>query len=205
MKNMKFRRIFAGACVATMLITTPAMAEQTGTKELTEAHDTDSTTVKAHIAGADDVTYVIQIPEVVDFGTLKQPNSPGVSYATEQITVKCTQLDGLQSGQALAVMVKDSEAQENSDPFKLKKTDNEDAVLTYNILNHEGNNVQDLHWYTNGFLFNAFTGAGQEATDTLRLDCGQLYGKDLAVYGGDYEGTLNFHSTIASINDVSGN
>lgn len=205
MRNLPVKRMVAAVCAVTMLIATPVMAAQTGTKELTDMHDTDSTTVKAHITGADNVTYVIQIPEVVDFGTLKQPNSPGTNYATEEITVKCTQLDGLQSGQALAVLVKDSEAQDRTDPFQLKKTDNADAVLTYSILNHEQNNIQDLQWHANGFLFNAYTAAGQEATDTLRLDCGQLYGKDLAVYGGDYEGRLMFHSTIATIDNVIGN
>lgn len=205
MKNLTFRRMIAAVCAGTMLIATPAMAGQTGTKVLNNSHTTDNTTVKATVDGPDTVTYVIEIPETVDFGTLKQPNSSGVSYATTDITVKCTLLDGLQSGQALAVLIKDSEAQDRTDPFQLKKTDNTDAVLTYSVLNHEQNNIQDLHWYSNGFLFNAYTAAGQEATDTLRLDCGQLYGKDLSVYGGHYEGRLTFHSTIATIGDIIGN
>lgn len=203
MRNLKFKRIVAAVCAGTMLIATPAMATQTGTKELTDTHMTDNTTVKATVAGANQVTYVVQIPETVDFGTLQQPNSPGTSYVKIPITVTCTQLDGLQPGQALAVLVKDSEAQDRADPFKLENMNG--AVLTYNILNNRDENVQDLHWYANGFLFNAFTGAGQPATDTLRLDCNQLYGKDLTIYGGEYTGTLRFHSTIATIDAVSGN
>ena len=205
MRNMKFKRVFAGVCLVAMVVATPVMAEQNGTKELINNHDADSTKVKANIIAADEVIYVIRIPEEVDFGELKQPNSPGVSYATEQITVECTALEGLQSGQALSVLIKDSEAQYGTDPFKLKKVNNADAVLTYSVINSEGNNVQDLIWYTNGFLFGTYTAANQTATNTLRIDCGQLYGKDLTVYGGDYEGTLNFHSTITSISDVSGN
>lgn len=200
MRNFKFKRIVAAVCAGTMLIATPAMATQTGTNQLNNSHTTDNTTVKAHVDGPDEVTYIIEIPKEVNFGTLKQPNSSGTSYATTDITVKCIQLDGLQSGQALAVLVKDSEATQNSDPFKLRNGNG--AELTYRIADNGGNNIQDLTWYDNGFLFNTYTRAGQEATDTLQLNVGQLYGKDLAIYGGDYTGTLRFHSRIATIGDV---
>lgn len=204
MKNLNFKKLMAGLCAVTMLTATPVLAaQQTGTKELTNNHLGDTTSVEAEVVGADTVTYVIQIPEKVDFGRIQQPNSSGTDYVDASLTVKCTQLDGLKSAQSLAVLVKDSEAVESTDPFKLKKEDNEDVVMTYSIVNNEANNIQDLHWYENGFLFNAFTAAGQEATDTLRLDRGQLYGKDLSVWGGKYSGTLHFYSKIAGIKDVN--
>lgn len=204
MKNLNFKGLMAGLCAATMLTATPVLAaQQIGAKELTETNSGNTTSVEANVVEADAVTYVIQIPEKVDFGTIQQPNSSGTDYIDASLTVKCVSLSGLKSAQSLAVLVKDSEAVESTDPFKLKKEDNADVVMTYSMLNHEGNNIQDLRWYQNGFLFNAFTAAGQEATDTLRLDRGQLYGKDLTVWGGKYSGTLDFYSKVASIGDVN--
>lgn len=46
---------------------------------------------------------------------------------------------------------------------------------------------------------NLFTGAGQEATDQLRLNRNQLYNKDLSVWGGQYTGTLNFYTKIVDV------
>lgn len=200
MKGKMLKRIMAGVCAASVLTATPVLAAE---KEITGTNPGSNTSVEAEVVESSQVTYVIQIPEKVDFGQIVQPNSSGTAYTDISITVKCTQVNGLASNQALAVMVKDSDAIESTDPFKLKKEDNADVVLTYSILNREGNNIQDLRWYQNGFLFGSFTAAGQEETDILRLDRGQLYGKDLSVWGGKYAGTLNFYSKIASISDVN--
>lgn len=202
-KNLK--TIIAGVCVTTMLVTTPVLAaSQTGAKELNDTHNSDTTTVEAEVVGNNNVTYVIQIPEKVDFGQIVQPNSPGTAYATAPITVKCTQMSGLASGQGVAVLVKDSEAVDNNDPFKLKHVDHSDiAVLEYSILNQADENIQNQKWFKNGFLFNVFTAQDQEATDTLRLDRGQLYEKDLSIWGGTYTGTLEFYSKTATIGDIN--
>ena len=203
MKNVMFKRLMAGLCAATLTATPVLAAEPAGTKNLTNITAGDTTSVEANVTGADIVSYVIQIPEKVDFGTIQQPNASGIEYIETSLTVSCESLEGLKSAQSLAVLVKDSEAVENSDPFKLKNVRDSDAVMTYTIVNQEGNNIQDLRWYENGFLFNAFTSAGQTATDILKLDRGQLYGKDLDKWGGRYTGTLNFYSKIASISDVN--
>ena len=207
MRNSNVKRWVAGLCAATMLAGTSPMvgyaAALAPTKDLTNDFAGDSTSVEVNVADADLVSYVIQIPEKVDFGTIQQPNASGIKYVEQPITVYCARLDGLESGQSLAVLVKDSDAVEHSDPFKLKHGENSDAVLTYTIINQEGNDIRDLRWYENGFLFNAFTSAEQTATNTLKLDVGQLYGKDLAKWGGRYTGTLDFYSKIASISDVN--
>lgn len=206
MRIKNFKRWVAGLCAATMLAGVPAMvgyAEQTGAKELTETNPGNETSVTIKVAEAAPVSYIVQIPEKVDFGTIQQPNSSGTSYLTQPITVKCVSLDGLASGQTLAVLVKDKDAADSLDPFKLTKEDNADIFMTYSILNTEGNNIQDLVWYSNGFLFSAFTAADQSTTNELRLDIGQLYGKDLTVWGGEYSGTLNFRTSITSIGNVN--
>lgn len=195
MKKMKFRRFFAGACAA-MFAATPVMAAQ----EMVEQNQGASMDVKAEVIEPNQVSYVLEIPDGVDFGKVQQPNSEGTSYVTRDITVKCTQLDGLQPGQVLAVMVKDKDAVEKTDPFKL--TNQNEVELTYEILGSDDNNIQDQTWYANGFLFNTFTAAGQSATNNMRLDCGQLYGQDLSLYGGAYGGTLSFYSKVSSVKDV---
>ena len=66
-------------------------------------------------------------------------------------------------------------------------------------MNNNDESIQNGTWYANGFLFNLFTGAGQEATDQLRLNRNQLYNKDLSVWGGQYTGTLNFYTKIVDV------
>ena len=76
---------------------------------------------------------------------------------------------------------------------------NSECVLNYEIMNNNDESIQNGTWYSNGFLFNLFTGAGQEATDKLRLNRNQLYNKDLSVWGGQYTGTLNFYTKIVDV------
>ena len=71
--------------------------------------------------------------------------------------------------------------------------------MTYDIINNK-TSIQNGTWYANGYLFNTFTGADQSATDQLVLNRGQLYNRDLAIWGGEYAGTLNFYTKIVSVN-----
>ena len=51
-------------------------------------------------------------------------------------------------------------------------------------------------------MYTTFTAANQSATNTLNLDRGQLYGRDLNEYGGKYTGSLDFYTKVVSIGDV---
>ena len=143
-------------------------------------------------------SYVIQIPDTVDFGKIQQPETEGNAYSYKDITVSCIKADNLGAGNGIAVLVKDATAIESSNPFSLTHNTNSDCVLTYEIMNNDAS-IQNETWFANGFLFNLFTGAGQEATDQLRLNRSQLYNKDLSVWGGQYTGTLNFYTKIVDI------
>lgn len=143
-------------------------------------------------------SYVIQIPDTVDFGKIQQPETEGNAYSYKDITVSCIKADNLGAGNGIAVLVKDATAAESSDPFRLTHNENSDCALTYEIMNSD-ESIQNGTWYANGFLFNLFTGAGQEATDKLRLNRNQLYNKDLSVWGGQYTGTLNFYTKIVDV------
>lgn len=142
--------------------------------------------------------YIISIPETVDFGKIQQPETEGNAYSYKDITVSCIKADNLGAGNGIAVLVKDASATESSDPFRLTHNTNSDCVLNYEIMNKD-ESIQNGTWYSNGFLFNLFTGAGQEATDQLRLNRNQLYNKNLSVWGGQYTGTLNFYTKIVDV------
>lgn len=206
MKNVKVKRWLTGLFAAAVVAVTPvyALAAEGDEKDLDNVTPSGETSVTASVDGESPTapSYVIAIPSKVDFGTIKQPAAEANSYVTRDITVRSVTITNLPTGSAVAVLVKDSAATQQTDPFKLVKDNNDGIYLTYQILNPSGNSIQDEQWYTNGFLFNAFTASDQTATNTLRLNQKQLYGKDLATYAGSYTGTLNFFTRVADINDV---
>ena len=210
MKKSVMKKMMAGLCAAAMLTTCSmgVFAEETNVVEETniieldpseEAQQRGDTEVIAEVVKNDHKPdYIITIPQVVDFGTLKQPTTDANAYVSKNITVKCTKAQGLAAGEGIAVLVKDRTAASASDPFKLQKQES-DCSLVYEMYN-QNSNVQDGNWYDNGFLFITFTSAGQEHTNQLRLNLNQLYGKDINTWGGAYLGTLNFYTKIVVIN-----
>lgn len=194
------KKVVAGFMAATMMVsvmTTGVFAKDLDpTDETQRSGDTTVTaTVEENPNKAD---YIIRIPETVDFGTIKQPETEGNAYSYKDITVSCIKAANLGAGNGIAVLVKDATAAESSDPFCLTHNTHSDCALTYEIMNNDAS-IQNETWFANGFLFNLFTGAGQEATDQLRLNRSQLYNKDLSVWGGQYTGTLNFYTKIVDI------
>ena len=205
MRNKKFKKGMAGLCAALLVAGTVGMAVQaSGTTDLDDTTPGGNTSVIAKVDTSDDPyapTYIIAIPQKVDFGNLRQPVTDTNAYKTTDITVKCTQAVNIPTGSTIAVLVKDSTASVETDPFVLIKDDGNSVKLNYEML-VGGESIQNQTWYNNGFLFNSFTQAGQEATNTLRINQRQLYGKDLSTYGGTYTGTLKFYTRLASIGDI---
>ena len=210
MRSLNVKRWVAGFCAAALLAGVPAMVGYALEGDISDEapqYLSDSSTesemdVKVHVDASSSVSYLIAIPAKVDFGTIQQPNLPGTYNTTKSFTVECTQLNGLQSGQVLSVLVKDSTALDETDPFKLVNEDNAAAELHYTIFNKGGNDVQESSWYENGFLLDSFTAADQTATCKMQLDVGQLYGENLDDWGGNYTGKLVFTSKVTSISDV---
>ena len=183
MKN----KLVAGFMVATMMVS--VMSTGVFAKELnpdSETNKAGDTQVTATVEENENkAAYVIEIPDKVDFGKIQQPETEGNAYSTKDITVSCIQADNLAAGRGIAVLV--------------THNTHSDCVLNYEIMNNNDESIQNGTWYANGFLFNLFTGAGQEATDKLRLNRNQLYNKDLSVWGGQYTGTLNFYTKIVDV------
>ena len=197
MKNKLVAGFMATTMMVSVMSTGVFAAELNPDSESNKAGNTKVTaTVDENLNKA---SYVIQIPDTVDFGKIQQPETEGNVYSTKDITVYCKQADNLAAGTGIAVLVKDATATQSTDPFCLTHETNSECVLNYEIMNNDAS-IQNGTWYSNGFLFNTFTGAGQEATDQLRLNRGQLYNRDLSIWGGQYTGTLNFYTKIVSVN-----
>lgn len=203
MKARNFKRWVAGLCATAMLAGAPAMVGYATETDLNNVNTTGETTVKATVVENDNQpTYTIAIPDTVNFGQIQQPTTAADAYVTTSITVKCTNVSNLGSEQAISVLVKDSDAYSADSSFLLKNNTNTDCELVYEMLNEAGQSIQNTTWYADGFLYAAFTSAGQSKPMTLRLNKAQLYGKDLSEYGGEYTGTLNFTTKIGSIINV---
>lgn len=200
MKKKLLRKI-AGLCAVAMLMLTPVCAFAEDLDDTTKS--AGDTSIIANVSGSvpGGPTYLITIPSSVNFGTLQQPVSNTNSYKTMDITVTAKEITNLPNGSAVAVLVKDATATAEADPFKIIKDGNNQIALEYQMLTPSGNSIASQQWYTNGFLFNAFTKTGDVATNTLRINEKQLYNKDMNQYAGAYTGTLNFYTRIASMED----
>ena len=206
MKKERLKRWCAGLCAAALVAAIPTFAFATSTaaeNEINDSTPSGNTSVTAKVStqpDPNDPVYVIAIPQKVDFGTLQQPATNTDSYKKTTITVRCVEANDIPNDKWIAVLVKDKTATSAADSFKLVKDNAENITLDYEML-YNDNSIQNQKWYTNGFLFNGFKKAGDTATDTLRLNQKQLYGKDMNTYAGTYTGTLTFYTRLAGIND----
>lgn len=193
----------AAAMCTTVMAVSPAVAfaDEATETTLTDKNQDGDTTVQAEVVkNVNEPTYKVVIPKTVDFGQIQQPTTDTENYVSTTITVKCTEAQNLEQGQVVAVLVKDSTARTENDPFKL--TNAMGNELQYEMFDSKEKSIQDSSWFDKGYIFGLFSGGGQQATDTLRLNRAQLYGKDLTTWGGNYTGTLNFHTRVGGIKDV---
>ena len=204
MSMATWKRWVAGICASAIVAGVPAMGAYAMGGNPTTSMDGQNRTgttkivINVEAAAADTPTYIVTIPEKVDFGTVQQPSTAGEDYEVQSINVGCSQLTNLKLGQRVLVRVKDSTATSKDDPFKVVNGKNE--VLNYDIVNIEGDaNIRNANtWTDNGYLIASFAYSNQGETFRLKLDKGQLYGKDMAEYGGEYTGSLLFNTSVAT-------
>lgn len=188
----------AGLCMAAVMAALPVLSVQASDKSLSDATPGGQTDVTVEVTAPGMVSYIIAVPDKVDFGSIQQPNSSEVAPVMQTFEVSCDAADGLASGQAIAVMVKDYTATGQTDPFVLVNENTPANKLTYTMTNSRGNDITTANWYDKGYLFNTFTAADQKAEGTLTLDRSQLYNKD-ASWRGAYSGQLEFYTKIANV------
>lgn len=205
---MKTKKIIAALLAAT-LATTAAVSASAAT--LTEQNPDGSTEVTARIEGANpgDVSYVITIPDKVDFGTLTQPETDTDSYKYLDFDVVATELNNLEARQAVSVFLKDGTSddgqfyltqKDKANPFTISYNVYENVVDDTNIIDYTPMNQSgDTGEY--GYHLCTFTSGAQGAVQdvTLALNQKNLFGQNLDDIAGDYSGTMVFHSALTTI------
>ncbi len=201
---MKKKKIIGLALALTFAVST-TVSVSAADPQLNDATSGGNTQVTATIDAPEpgEVSYVITIPEKVDFGTLVQPESDDVAHNKDiRFTVTATEINNLPEGSAVRVSVKDGLTTEDNDTFRLTQVGGSE-VLTYDVYSkdpiEDGQTpINDYAIGTNGFSLVSFNGTGQSVTGTLRLDQNQLFGKSLETIAGEYSGTMSFYSEIVT-------
>lgn len=203
---MKAKRIItlvlAGALSAATVVSASAAT-------LTNEAPSADTEVTARIEGSDpgDVTYIITIPDKVDFGTLNQPDTDTDSYIYSGFEVEATQID-MSSG-AVSVYIQGYEEDDNQyyltqldalEPFEIPYDVYTGQISDTNIADQTAINA-DGSPGVNGYHFTTFNHDAQGSVQdgTLVLNQRELYGQDLDTISGDYSDTMTFYSTIISL------
>ena len=201
---MKFKKIITISLAAAMAMTATVSA---AAAELTEQNPTGNTEVTAHINGyAGNVSYIITIPDVVDFGELVQPSNNDNFYKYVDYEVEATKLEGLDpTSRHIGVYVKDQNAvvKGDTDFYITNKTDPKikfkyDVFPTF--IDDTTQNPISINsgtmTGTAGYKLADFTYELDEVTGTLRLNQNQLYGRNITDIAGEYSGYMVFFSII---------
>lgn len=200
---MKIKKLIA-LLIAVVIVTSSVLSVSAAT--LTDVTVDNSTAVKANIEDPGSVSYVITIPETVDFGTLTQPDSIDADhYAIYRFEVEATELN-LKSNQGVTVYMKDAnstdnqfylEQQNTETPFKISydiydTTVTVDNINTYDPINNTAEpGTYGYHLCT--FLYDA---QGRTQPVNLALNQNALVGQTISDIAGDYSGTITFHCSL---------
>ena len=204
---MKAKRIITLA-LAAILVVMSVMSVSAA--QLTEDNQKGNTEVTAHITGQEpgDVTYIITIPDVVDFGELNIPADDSEDYNKDvTYTVTATEINNLDPAlQKISVYVKDLNAKPNENQeFYIANKDNASIAFQYDVYSATDDDVNAStkinggNMHTNGYFLKSFNTEGDEITGTLRFAQVQLYGQNIADIAGDYSGYMVFFSAIENI------
>lgn len=201
---MKAKTIISIALAAAMAATS-VISVSAGTIELTPDNNSGNTEVKARISGAPtpgDVSYIITIPDAVDFGELTQPATNDDSFNDKPFNVKLTELNGTfdPDAQQISVYVKDQNATTGDSEFYIANKTDPSIKLGYEVFRSStpsmDNKVSADSFKTAGYFYTSFTVKNESLDGTLRLNQNQLYGRDLADIVGEYSGYMVFTSFI---------
>ena len=196
---MKTRKILAlSMAVATMVTASTAAFAA----ELTLSSTTGNTEVTANIQASGEISYVITIPDKVDFGTLTPPETDTDSFKDVPYEVTAVNIEGLSEDQYVLIRLKDKDATEEDSQFYLTQKTSPNTKFIYDVYD-----ISPIENYyiplasvsmtePNGYFLVAFNEIGAKTTGTLRFNQKQLYGKDISEIAGDYSGTMVFTSSI---------
>ena len=196
---MKTRKILAlSMAVATMVTASTAAFAA----ELTPNSPVGETEIAANIQASGEISYVITIPDKVDFGTLTPPETDTDSFKDVPYEVTAVNIKGLSEDQYVLIRLKDKNATEEDSQFYLTQKTSPNTKFIYDVydISPIENYYSPLAYVSmtepNGYFLVAFNEIGAKTTGTLRFNQKQLYGKDISEIAGDYSGTMVFTSSI---------
>ena len=205
---MKAKKLLAILIALLIAVTCVASASAA---QLTDEDPSGRTEVIARVIGdAGEVSYIITIPAVVDFGVLTQPsNIEDNNYTSVDYTVTLDEVTGLDpTTQQISVYVKDQNATvdsiNNDQRFYIANKTNSNIKFEYEVfdfdkslLNDNSTSIaQNTMVGTAGYFLYGFTEVNQAVNGSLRINQNQLYGYDLTDIVGDYSGYMVFFSAI---------
>ena len=172
--------------------------------DLWEEGPSGETEVTAHVVpNAGDVTYAIIVPDVIDFGELKQPtDESGEYYLKTLFTVEAGQIENLGEDKKISVYVKDKNASMEGDAkFYITNKVDSNIKFSYEVFRNENceysDRVDDGNMpYAAGFYLTGFTSEGETLDGALRFDMGQLTEYSLAEIIGEYSGYMVWFTCV---------
>ena len=196
---MKAKKILAlSMAVATMVTASTAAFAA----ELTPKFPVGETEIAANIQASGEISYVITIPDKVDFGTLTPPETDTDSFKDVPYEVTAVNIEGLSEDQYVLIRLKDKDATEEDSQFYLTQKTSPNTKFIYDVYdispieNYYSPLASVSMTEPNGYFLVAFNEIGAKTTGTLRFNQKQLYGKDISEIAGDYSGTMVFTSSI---------
>lgn len=196
------KRILAALMIGVLACTVMPVSAS----ELTDINKAGDTAVEAEIIDdtpdTGEVSYIISIPEKIDFGTLTMPeNNEEAHPKTVTFEVSAVEINNLDTTTSrIAVLMRDSAAEAGSFKIQGVSETNASKLLEYTVFTAAGSDITTGNEYTNGYLLTAFSEAGQSTTGTLSLEQNQLLSDmKIANWAGNYLGTINFYTTIANL------
>lgn len=171
--------------------------------EMTNVDPAGNTEVTANVSNSGDVTYLISIPDKINFGTLQQPKDNSTEHlAKRNYTVEAVQITGLDTTNSrVAVVLRDPDSSTGGFKITGQSASNSGKALNYSIYNN-GTDITVGNMFQNGYLLTTFDKAGESVTGELRLEQNQLYGVSLEEWAGSYKGTISFYSRVASLDEI---
>ena len=199
---MKAKKILALSMAIATVATTSTAAFAA---ELTPSSTTGNTEVTANIQASGEISYIITIPDKVDFGTLTPPETDTDSFKDVPYEVTAVNIEGLSEDQYVLIRLKDKDATEEDSQFYLTQKTSPNTKFIYDVYNispienHYSPLASVSMTEPNGYFLVAFDKIGAKTTGTLRFNQKQLYGKDISEIAGDYSGTMVFTSSILTV------
>ena len=196
---MKAKKILALSMAIATVATTSTAAFAA---ELTPNSPVGETEIAANIQASGEISYVITIPDKVDFGTLTPPETDTDSFKDVPYEVTAVNIEGLSEDQYVLIRLKDKDATEEDSQFYLTQKTSPNTKFIYDVYNispienHYSPLASVSMTEPNGYFLVAFNEIGAKTTGTLRFNQKQLYGKDISEIAGDYSGTMVFTSSI---------